>query len=82
MNPNLFPEMKRAVGYGAGAAAMRTGSIILSKQVPTMAKINPAFGIVGTFMVQALTVGAITSGAICTFYTTRAVTKGHERKEK
>lgn len=59
---------------------MRTGSIILSKQLPALTKINPALGIAGTFICQCMTVGAITSGALATYYTTRAVTQtGYEK---
>lgn len=74
----LGSEVQRAIGFGASAAALRTGSILLSKQIQTISKIHPALGVADIFLTQALTVGAITSGALATYYTTAAVTKrGH-----
>ena len=83
MNPGVVsPAVQRAVGFGAGAATLRTGSILLSKQIPAMTKIHPALGIAGIFTCQLLTVTAISSGAMATYYTTQAVVRHYEKKEK
>lgn len=75
MSNLISSEMKRAVGFGAGAAALRTSSILLSREVQAAVKVHPALGAVTVFLCQALTVSAITSGALATYYTTQAVTK-------